>query len=487
MESLRANEILDGRYMLVEKVGQGTFGEVWHAYDIQEKKGVAAKVYFALDEKTNKDLKKEFKNTCELNHPNLLRPTHFGVSDDRSFIIMPYCSATASTYSGCCNERKTWEFIRDVANGLVYLHEHGIVHHDIKPDNILVGANGNFVISDFGVSTKVRDLMQGEAEELIGGTEGYMGPEMFKPYAESIAATDIWALGASVYEMLTGELPFNGIGGRALSGEYIPEIEIPYNFVSTNLLQFTRDCMAKETWDRPRAQEIVDYTKILFDESIVHPEWKDYFKKARNNNDFISEPKQIIVPKDKSRPKPGKKHTLRWISAAAAVVAIIILTMVYSNKTASTKQNMNALYSQPSIEPFVDDSAKTIVSKEATYLKVNGSENPKTVSIPSYDTLKVVNVDTDGSFSVNGEMPQWLSLSTVTDTSFVLHLQRNNTAQKHMKTLEIQSGKIVRKITIIHNADKDKELQSKLTPASSSNKSTHPKTDFNLLLEEKIY
>ena len=462
MDSLKIGEMLAGRYRLVEMVGKGSFGEVWHAYDEYLKMGVAVKVYFVLDEKGNQDLKKEFKNTNELNHPNLLRPTFFGVSGDRSYIIMPYCPTTAAKLIGCCNEMMVWEFVRDVANGLAYLHGQGIVHHDIKPDNILLDENGRFVITDFGVSTKARDLVQGDNEELMGGTVGYMGPEMFRPYADSVAATDIWAFGATIYELLTGELPFYGLGGRGQAND-AKQIEIPYRFVSDNLEQLVRDCMAKDPWDRPRAQEIADYTKILFDERIEHPGWKDYFAEVRR----VGGDTEPAAEKAKSNPEQIKKRKLWWIPAAAAVVVGIIVALWLTRPAPMQDSEMLGI-----MDVIPEDSLQYDSEEEASYLLVNGSENPK-LSAGSKKTQKTIPVQTDGSFTV--ELPKncdWLSLVETTDSSIVLLFSTNENAKGRSNKIKVIAGELTEEVSIYQKPDEVKASKANLTPANGILKSS---------------
>ena len=162
-----------------------------------------------------------------------------------------------------------WKFLRDVSRGLAYLHERDIIHHDIKPDNILVSEDGSFVISDFGVCTKTRSTLSQQAgKETLAGAIAYMGPEMFLEEPYSVKTTDIWALGASIYEILTNSLPFFGQGGAMQNnGAELPLVS--FSFVSDDLVQLMRDCLAKEPWNRPFAHEIADYAEALNREGLA--------------------------------------------------------------------------------------------------------------------------------------------------------------------------------------------------------------------------
>ena len=263
--TLEPNILFDDRYRLIEMKGRGTFGEVWLAHDEQLDMDVALKAYIALDDRGVAEFKSEYKTAAGLNHPNLLHANHFALCDKRPYLVMPFCPGSAAKLVGNVDEDTLWRFIRDVAAGLAYLHEMDIVHHDIKPDNILMDTEDNFLITDFGISTKMRStLRRNSARDMseskaLGGSLSYMGPEMFAANAESVKSTDIWALGATLYEMATGELPFFGQGGvMQMNGAQIPDIPLKY---SDDFAQVVSMCLAKDTWERPLASQLEEYAR----------------------------------------------------------------------------------------------------------------------------------------------------------------------------------------------------------------------------------
>ena len=226
---LQPNTLFHDRYCLLEMKGRGSFGEVWLARDSELDLNVAVKVYIALDRRGVEEFKSEFKTAFGLNHPNLLHAYHYEVFEDRPYLVMPYCPNSAINLVGNVEEPTMWRFVRDVSSGLAYLHEMGVVHHDIKPENILIDDEGKFFITDFGISVKFRSTLRRnstkKAESGFRGTVPYMAPEMFDSRAESVNATDIWALGVTMYELMTGELPFFGQGGAMmLNGAKVPEV-----------------------------------------------------------------------------------------------------------------------------------------------------------------------------------------------------------------------------------------------------------------------
>lgn len=261
---LQPGELFHNRYLLKEMKGRGAFGEVWLARDQELDTDVAIKVYIALDTRGVEEFKSEFKTTMGLYHPNLLKADHFDIVNDRPYLVMPFCPDSSTSLIGNIDEPTVWRFIHDVASGLEYLHRMDVIHHDIKPDNILINENGDFVITDFGISVRIRSTLRRNSSRQVqtdmkGGSLAYMAPEMFTQEAESVNATDIWAFGATLYELMTGSLPFFGQSGvMQLKGAAVPEVPGPY---SDQLKNVVKQCLAKDTWDRPMAKQLVQYAQ----------------------------------------------------------------------------------------------------------------------------------------------------------------------------------------------------------------------------------
>lgn len=271
------NQLFARRYRLIEVRGRGSFGEVWLARDEQVGNELAIKIYIALPNKQDMDeFISEYKIANTLNHPNLLHADYFGEYEHRPYIIMPYCPGSSASMVGKMKEEDAWRFLADVSRGLAYLHGQDIIHRDIKPDNVLMDYDGKYVITDFGVSKKMRSTLRRNSTRAmnsadLAGTVGYMAPELFSSHAEAVQATDIWALGVTLYELLAGDLPFMGQGGgMQLHGAEIPDLPEKY----TKGLQATiQACLAKDPWDRPKAEELAEYAQTRVEKRRVPCPW----------------------------------------------------------------------------------------------------------------------------------------------------------------------------------------------------------------------
>jgi serine/threonine protein kinase len=292
--------LLDGRYQLKRFIGSGTFGEVWVANDTATDLEVAIKVYVSMDETGYKEFKKEFQISFELNHSNLLHANYLGVNpeDKCPYLVMPFCpDGSVSRHIGSMSEADMWHFIRDVASGLAYLHSMNppIIHQDIKPDNILILRNGDFVITDFGISKQLRATLRKSANSLnSAGAISYMGPERFSKQYQAVKASDIWSLGASIFELATEELPFCGMGGSLLKqGADMPELPEEY---SETLNMVCQACMTKETWNRPTAQQIADFATKYINGENPTPTWV--------KSTEVAQPAQAAPAVEEKKPEP---------------------------------------------------------------------------------------------------------------------------------------------------------------------------------------
>lgn len=295
MSHFQINQIFANRYILRKRLGYGAFSEVWQAEDKMAGNMVAVKIYApdkGLDDDGIEVFRREYATVFNITHQNLLRPSYFEVSNDSPFLVLPYCSkGNVSKYIGKMAETDIVKFIHDVSSGLSYLHEQEppIIHQDIKPDNVLISDDGHYKLTDFGISTRVRSTMRSNSSELKSeGTRAYMGPERFTNSATPIKASDVWSLGATAFELMTGDAPFGNFGGLSmLNNPEIPEIEGDY---SEDLKFLVRSCLEKDAWNRPTAQLIYKITEKylnsdMWDISEIKTKPRESYTKTKSQNE----------------------------------------------------------------------------------------------------------------------------------------------------------------------------------------------------------
>ena len=224
----RLNAALEGRYRIERQLGEGGMATVHLANDLRHERKVALKVLkpeLAAVVGAGRFLA-EIKTTANLQHPHILPLFDSGEADKFLFYVMPYVEGE-SLRERLDREHQlavdeAVQIAKNVAEALHYAHKQGVIHRDIKPANILLQA-GKPVVSDFGIALAVGAAGGGRLTEtgLSLGTPHYMSPEQATGDLSVGAATDIYALGCVLYEMLVGEPPYTGSTTQAILGKII--------------------------------------------------------------------------------------------------------------------------------------------------------------------------------------------------------------------------------------------------------------------------
>ena len=251
-----AGSILAGRYEILGVLGRGGIGIVLRAHDRVLGEDVAVKILrpeLVGERRWTARLAREVKLARQIHHPNVCRVFDFVQSGEQAFIVMELAERTlrdelqaagraAAGDSGAAEERLV--DARAVASGLAAIHEAGIVHRDVTPQNVLRLRDGRLVVSDFGFAVEVDE----STASVHGGTIAYMAPELASGGRAS-TASDIWALGVVIHEIVFGQRPVwrNGVmgarvEGRAAAADWEREI-----------LRVCRECTVVAPSRRPRA------------------------------------------------------------------------------------------------------------------------------------------------------------------------------------------------------------------------------------------
>jgi serine/threonine protein kinase len=200
-------------YHIGERIGSGGYGEVYRATQLSVNRDVAVKIIlpqYANDPSFVADFEAEAKLVAQLEHINIVPLHDYWQDDSGAYLVMRFIQGgslrTMLTKQGALPMTRTLRLVEQIADALSAAHEAGVVHRDLKPDNILIDQRGNAYLTDFGIAKRLEDE-NASATDAIKGTFAYLSPEQIQQ-ADVSPATDIYALGVVLYEMLAGQHPF---------------------------------------------------------------------------------------------------------------------------------------------------------------------------------------------------------------------------------------------------------------------------------------
>ena len=337
-----AVKLLAGRYELIEKIGDGGMAVVYKARDRLLNRFIAIKILkpeFAKDQNVIDSFRRESQSAAALSHPNIVSIFDVGREGNIHFIVMELIEG--ETLSNIIDEEGPLDYHRvinitkQIASGLSFAHENGIIHRDIKPHNILMTKEGVAKIADFGIAKAITEssMAKQQTEEMVMGSVHYFSPEQARGgYVD--AKSDIYSLSIVMYEMLTGRVPFDAETPVQVALMHInDEMTPPSYYVDTippRLEQIVMKCTNKVQVNRYKnCDEIIEdldkiemVTKIV-GEKAVAPEGI----RLREEEPQVSKP----VPKKKQEEEDdsSKKKKIIAIVIAAAVVLALVLGFLF--------------------------------------------------------------------------------------------------------------------------------------------------------------
>lgn len=215
------------KYKVLEKIGAGGMGAVYKAMDIELDRTVAVKVLpssFARDPQYLERFHREAQTAAQLDGPHIIDVFDYGEQDGYTYLVISYISGESlgDRLGQPMDTKTTVDIISQVGEGLAFAHSRGVIHRDIKPDNILLTEDGQAVIVDFGLA-KIREAVRITQTGAALGTGHYMSPEQIRGAKDIDHRTDIYSLGVVLYEMLTGQVPFQGDSFWALVKQHVKD------------------------------------------------------------------------------------------------------------------------------------------------------------------------------------------------------------------------------------------------------------------------
>jgi eukaryotic-like serine/threonine-protein kinase len=255
-----ADEVVADRYELEELIGSGGMSSVYRARDRLLERHVALKIlhdHHAADEDFVERFRREARAVAQLSHPNIVTVIDRGQDSGRQFIVFEHVDGQnlkeVVVAAGPLPVRRALELGLQIARGLAFAHAQGLVHRDVKPQNVLLNGNGQAKVTDFGIARSI-DVEVGVTQTgTILGTSNYLAPEQAN--GESVTPqTDVYSLGVVLYELLTGDVPFTGESFVAVAMKHIneapPDLREQRADVPPRLAAAVERALAKEPKDR---------------------------------------------------------------------------------------------------------------------------------------------------------------------------------------------------------------------------------------------
>jgi eukaryotic-like serine/threonine-protein kinase len=258
------SDALAGRYTLEKEVGRGGMATVYLAHDLRHDRSVALKVMHPELAQTLglERFRREIEVAARLQHPHLLTVYDSGEAAGQLWFTMPFIEGESLrdrlTRQKQLPIEEAVQIAKEAAQALEYAHQHGVIHRDVKPENILLTADGSTMVADFGIARALdRSDERLTSTGFAVGTPAYMSPEQASGERALSASTDVYSLGCVLYEMLAGEPPFTGPSAQAilakrLSGD-TPRVRVLRPAVSPALERVLNRALAPLAADRIRS------------------------------------------------------------------------------------------------------------------------------------------------------------------------------------------------------------------------------------------
>lgn len=456
------SKLLAGRYELIEKIGEGGMAVVYKARCRLLNRYVAIKILrpeFTKDGPFLESFKRESQAAAGLQHPNIVSVYDVGKEGDINFIVMELIDGRPLSdiirEEAPMNYKRAIEITRQVASALGLAHRNNIIHRDVKPHNIMITRDGTAKLADFGIAKAVSNstIMANETNRVIGSVH-YFSPEQARgAYVDE--RSDIYSLGIVLYEMLTGQVPFDGENPVQVALMHInDEITPPSQLVSgippaleklvmkaTDKFQSNR---YKNTDEMIEELGNIDFvTKMVGDSIFAASDIEEFQEKnrlkQRQNQELEDEIFEDMKPQKKKekKQKPVKsvkaddddrpaRKSKKPLIIAAAVIGVIALTGAILFASGFFGGGLKA----PDLEGKTTDEAKAILEEMGLEMEVDeqtiSSEDIEEGKIAAQDPRKGEKVSKGDTITVilsngkpNGQVPSVVGMNYNENRDFV--------------------------------------------------------------------
>ncbi len=472
---------LDGRYKILEQIGSGGMADVFRAEDTQEERAVAVKILkneFSQNAEFLRRFRNESKAIAVLSHPNIVKIFDVGLTDDIKFIVMEYIDGiTLKDFieqQGVLRWKDALFFITQILRALQHAHDKGIVHRDIKPQNIMLLEDGTIKVMDFGIARFSRIDGKTMSDKTVGSVH-YISPEQARGDMTD-ERSDLYSVGVMLYEMVTGRKPYDAETPVAIALKHMQDECVPPRDVNSSIPEALEEIILHAMEKSPArryqsaAEMITDIDTFKLDPSVVFGYTSEEFQPAppryenpldrknepadnfggeeyyddggeyyeddgeyyEDNGDYYYDDEEYEDEEDDEDDEPPRRSYVVPIMLAVTVAVVIIAALVI------------AYYAIANFSPDATHSGN--------------------VEIPNFVGLNIVQVEQQWKSKLNFDKTE--EYSNEYEEGTIMSQSQTNKTVKEGYTLKVTVSKGQRLLTVPNMVNKDAEVaRNELTTA----------------------
>ena len=346
MPEVSEGSVLDGRYRVLQRIGSGGMADVWLAEDSHLQRRVALKVLharFAQDREFVERFRREAEAAAALQHPNVVAVFDRGDVDGTYYIAMQYLEGRSlkELIDSGLEIDDAVRLIRQVLEGARFAHRHGVVHRDLKPQNVIVDADGKATVTDFGIARAgVSEITQAGS---VMGTPHYLSPEQAQGM-DVTAVSDLYSVGVMLYEALTGRVPFEGESAVAVAMKQVsqtPQRPSSLNPKVTPAL----DAVVMRALEKDPGQRFQSADAFI---AALDAALRDPGAKGGGTAAFAALPPVVAAPEDaaaedeesEEEKEERRRRRRRWLLVALAVLIGALIGFALTRDTTTEVPNV---------------------------------------------------------------------------------------------------------------------------------------------------
>jgi eukaryotic-like serine/threonine-protein kinase len=333
--------VVDGRYAVLQRIGSGGMADVWLADDTHLQRRVALKVLharFAQDREFVERFRREAEAAASLQHPNVVAVFDRGDIDGTYYIAMQYLEGRTlkQVIDAGLTPEQAAALIRQVLEGARFAHRHGVVHRDLKPQNVIVDTEGKATVTDFGIAQAgVSEITQAGS---VLGTPHYLSPEQAQGF-EVTAVSDLYSIGVMLYEALTGRVPFEGDSAVAVAMKQVSQAPQRPSSINPQVSP-ALDAVVMRALEKEPGQRFQNADAFI---AAIDAALKDPGGGAENTAAFAPLPPVVAVPEEPVAegidPEEERRRRI-WLLVAAAVLIGLLVGFILTRDTTTEVPNV---------------------------------------------------------------------------------------------------------------------------------------------------